>query len=118
MKDRPAMTKDEIEELIHDLSANIGIAEALADDLLDAGHFISWAAHENDLDEEEAQEELEDISEDLTEFIRDELDEGKDVEMVALGMWYHIQNIEEKLREEAPKEEVDDEKEPRDVMFR
>lgn len=117
MKDRPSMTKEEIEEVIHDLSTNIGISEALADDMLDAGHLISWVAHENDLDEDEAQEELNEVSERLTEFIRDELDEGMDIDMVALGMWMHIQNIEERLRQEAPKEEVDDEKNPRDIMF-
>lgn len=117
MKDRPAMTSEEVEELIQDLSTNVGISEALADDMLDAGYLISWAAHENDFDEAKAHHELEKVLDDLKEFIQEELSEGREMSMVAIALWYQIQDMEERLREEAPKEEVDDEIEPRDVMF-
>ena len=118
MDDRPVMTREEVEELIENLSTNIGIAEALADDMLDAGHLISWAAHESNVGQEEAQNKIEEVSKDLTEFIQKEIDEGKDIEIVAMGLWYHIQNIERRLREEASeKEPVEDDRRPRDVMF-
>ncbi|MDZ7688675.1 MAG: hypothetical protein U5J64_08150 [Halobacteriales archaeon] len=74
-------------------------------------------AHENDFDEARAHRELEKIMDDLKEFVQDELSEGREMSMVAIALWYHIQEMEEKLRDEAPKEEVDDEKKSRDVMF-
>ena len=117
MKDRPPMTNEEVEELIQDLSTNIGISEALADDMLDAGYLISWAAHENDFDEAAAQRELERILDDLSEFVREELEKGRDTSMLVIALWYRLQEMEEAIEEEVPKEVVDDEKEPRDVMF-
>jgi len=106
-----------VEDLIRDLSTNVGISEALADDMLDVGYLISWAAHENDFDEATVHRELESILEDLKEFIREELSDGREMSTVAIALWYQIQDMERRLREESPKEEVDDEKEPREVMF-
>jgi CO dehydrogenase/acetyl-CoA synthase alpha subunit len=117
MKDRPAMTSEEVEELIQDLSTNVGISEALADDMLDAGYLISWAAHENDFEEAAAHRELERTLDDLKEFINEELSEGRDMSTIVIALWYQMQEMDERIRQEAPKEEVDDEVEPRDVMF-
>ena len=99
------------------MSTHVGLSEALADDMLDADYLISWAAHENDFDEANAHRELEGILDDLKEFIQTELSEGREMSMVAIALWYHIQDMEEALRQEAPKVEVDDEKVPSDVMF-
>lgn len=111
------MTSEEVEELIQDLSTNIGISEALADDMLDAGYLISWAAHENDFDEAAAQRELERILDDLSEFVQEELDKGRDMSMLVIAFWYRLQEMDEAMKEDAPKEEVDEKKKPRDVVF-
>lgn len=111
----PAMTREEVEELIQDLSTNVGLSTALADDMLDAGHVIMWATKEADLDEEEAQQELSDVVHNLEGWIQDELEDNRDVEMVLLGLWAHIQELERQLRE-APGE-ADDEATHHDRMF-
>ena len=111
------MSQDEVEELIENLSTHVGISTALADDMLDAGQLVMWATNEASVSEAEAQEELNDISEDVQEFINEQLqEEDRDVEMVILGLWMHIQGIEQKLSE-GPVEEDDGPDNPHDRMF-
>lgn len=113
----PAMSQDEVEDLIENLSTHVGISTALADDMLDAGQLVMWAANESSLDEAEAQAELNDVSEDVQAFVNEQLqEEGRDVEMVILGLWMHIQGLEQKLQE-APAEEDDGPDNPHDRMF-
>ena len=68
-----------------------------------------WATNEVSVSEAEAQEELNDISEDIQE--RD-----RDLKMVILGLWMHIQGLEQKLSE-GPVEEDDGPDNPHDRMF-
>ena len=113
----PAMDKDEVEELIEDLSTHIGISSSLADDMLDAGHLVMWAANEADITEEEARAELNEVGADLHDFIAKELhEEDRELEIVILGLWMHIQKMEQNMRE-APVEEDEGPDNPHDRMF-
>jgi uncharacterized NAD-dependent epimerase/dehydratase family protein len=116
MGEVPAMSRDEVEEFIENLSTHIGLTEALADDMLDAGHVVTWAANEANVDEETAQSELEEVVGDLETWIGDELADDRDVEMIVLGLWTHIQELERRLSE-APTEEDDGPDNPHDRMF-
>lgn len=112
----PAMSQDEVEELIENLSTHVGLSTALADDMLDAGHLIMWATDEADLDEAEAEAELEATVEELGGFIGEQLEDDRDLEIVILGLWMHIQEIERRLSE-APAKEDDGPEDPHDRMF-
>jgi len=116
MSDVPAMSREEVEELIENLSTHVGLTEALADDMLDAGYVVTWAAEEANVDEETAKAELEDVVGDLEDWIGDELADDRDVEMIILGLWAHIQELEKRLRE-APTEADDGPDNPHDRMF-
>lgn len=112
----PAMSRDEVEELIEDLSTHVGISTALADDMLDAGQLVMWAADTAELDKGEAEAELEAVTEEFGEFIQEQLQEGRELEFIILGLWVHIQEIERRLKE-APTKEDDGPEEPHNRMF-
>lgn len=112
----PAMSRDEVEELIENLSTHVGISTALADDMLDAGHLIMWAADAAELDKEEAEAELEAVTEEFGEFIQEQIQNDREIEFVVLGMWMHIQEIERRLRE-APTREDEGPEDPHNRMF-
>lgn len=103
------MSRAEVEALIEDLSQNIGLTESLADDMLDAGSLMSWAAGQfAQMDEEEAETAFTELSDALETHIQDLREEGYDTPIIVLALWVHIQQIELHLRDvpEEKKEEV------------
>lgn len=99
-KGTPAMSRADVEALIEDLSQNLGLTEALADDMLDAGTLVTWAAGQfAEMDEEEAEKEFTELSEALERHVQDLREEGYDTPMIVLGLWVHIQQIELNLRD-------------------
>lgn len=110
MAKQPAMSREEVEEVIEQLSTHVDIRKFIADDMLDAGHLVTWATgqtHEGRT-EEEVGDLINEILDETAAFVQDRLDDGYDIEIVILGLWLTIQNLEESMRS-APSEEIDEE---------
>lgn len=104
------MSREEVEDVIEALSTHVDIRDFIADDMLDAAHLVTWATgqtHE-DRTEEEVDDLVNGMLDDTAAFVQGQLEEGYDIEIVVLGLWLTIQNLEESMRS-APSEEVPDE---------
>lgn len=109
LPETPMRPVDEVEELIENLGTNIGLTEALMDDLLDAGHLVTWAAtRSHDAMSPGGETEFTEAVEEFTEFLTDQREAGREWPLIVYAVWMHVQEVERFLRLNQPTPDRDD----------
>ena len=103
-----AASRDAVIDTILELSTNVGLTEALADDVLDASNIVQWAAsHVHADDAENIEHDVSEATADLGDHIRQLSQAGYDIPVIVLGLWFHLQQLELFLRD-TPEDERED----------